>query len=108
MDLLNQLTRFGCQTMMAPASLWIALAGAPPPLASGGVSRACRREMGMGRCEGSTAWPVGSAGRSPGARGGNAIVQLPRLSKELFELLHGGSRIRNVAMGARRENPYHP
>lgn len=35
-------------------------------------------------------------------------MQLPRLSEELFELLHGGSRIRNVAMGARRENPCHP
>ena len=78
------------------------------PGASRGVSAACRREVDVGRRDGSTAWPVGSAGRSPGARRGNAIVQLPRLSKESLELLHGGSRIRNVAMGARRENPYHP
>lgn len=53
------------------------------------------------------AWPVGSAGGSPGAREGNAIVQLPRLNEEAFKLLYSGGGVRNVAMGARREGPCH-
>ena len=65
------------------------------------------REVGVARRDTPTAWPMGRGG-SHGARRGNAIVQRPRLSEELFELLDGGRRVRNVATGARRENPYHP
>ena len=65
------------------------------------------RDVGVALRHTSTAWPVRGAGRSPGARGGNAIAQLPRLSEESFELLHGSGRGRNVALGARRENPCH-
>src|SRR5678816_2137578 len=52
-------------------------------------------------------WTHERGPRSSSARGGNAIAQLTRLSEELCELLHGDGPVRNVAMGARRENPCH-
>ena len=60
------------------------------------------RQVGVGCRQTSTARPVGPGGRGPSARGGDAIVQLTRLSEESFELLHGRGRVRNVRAPLRK------